>query len=374
MSEKITICSVGDLMIGDSPLYVSVGVGSKYATIREKLVNVCRELFRNADVAIGNLETVVSFPKNNSLKERQMSCPESAIEDLRTAGVSILNLANNHCLQHGVDGFNTTKNVCSKNGIEPIGLRNQEPKIVTIKGRKLAFLSLCIHLEWYEPENILYEDRIKYILDEVRILKTDHPDIVIIVSVHWGDEFAKYPSAAQIALAHKLVDVGATVILGHHSHVFQGIEEYKDAVIVYSQGNFVSDMVPQICRETGVISIEIDDNVSYKLHPLLIGENMIPAPDKGIWFQERTELLNNALKNEIKADQYWRDVLHNHAAGHNDFKVFFKKNICKYEKAIAAKMILDFAGRKLRRIIGTSSDGQVSSMDPEIMRTLKEYK
>lgn len=376
--KKITICSVGDLMICDSPLYASVGVGSKYPEIKGKLFRNCKAVFDDADIVIGNFETVVYKPKNKSLKEIQMCCSGDVVEDLAKAGFNVLNIANNHCMQHGMDGFNNTRIVCEKNGIKPIGIRDEEPHIEEIDGVKLAFLSICIHLEWYEPDHILYEDQIERIIKGVENLREKDEDMVIIVSAHWGDEFATYPSNAQIALAHKLVDCGANVILGHHSHVYQGIEEYKGAVIVYGQGNFVSDMVPELCRKTGIVRIDIDSSeaiqVCFELFPCEIKKDYIPVLEGGSWFNDRQKSLSEALKGEYSDDDYWKAVSVNHLMAHNAFKSYFKTNVAKYKLSISLKMVWEFIGRKLERIIGTSSDGQISSMDPEILAVLEKVR
>ena len=67
------------------------------------------------------------------------------------------------------------------------------------------------------------------------------------MSLHWGIEKAFYPSPKQVALAHKLIDSGATIILGHHPHVIQGIENYKSGLIAYSLGNFQFAFDPKEC-------------------------------------------------------------------------------------------------------------------------------
>ena len=372
--KKITICSVGDLMICDSPLYASVGVGSKYPEIREKLFGKCKTVFADADIVIGNFETVVHRSKNKSLKETQMCCSESVVEDLKKDGFSVLNIANNHCMQHGTEGFQKTRDTCEKCGIKPIGIKDEDPYIVEIDGVELAFLSLCIHLEWYEPNHILYENRIERIIKEVESLREKNTNMVIIVSVHWGDEFASYPSNAQVALAHKLVDCGANVILGHHSHVYQGIEEYRGAVVVYGQGNFISDMIPKMCRQTGIVRIDIDKQkkARYKLHPYFIGDDFVPASSDGGWLEGRQKELQDSLDGKHADDDYWKAITRNHSSAHNDFKVFFKHNLGKYSVRISSKMIWEFVGRKIERIVGTSSDGQISSMDSEIYEVLKK--
>ena len=60
----------------------------------------------------------------------------------------------------------------------------------------------------------------------------------MVVSIHWGTDRANYPSSHQIKLGRFCIDNGADVVVGHHPHVIQGIEKYKDRYIVYSLGNF----------------------------------------------------------------------------------------------------------------------------------------
>lgn len=74
---------------------------------------------------------------------------------------------------------------------------------------------------------------------EEDILSTKELADIIIVSLHWGYERERYPLPSQRNLAHKIIDAGVDLIIGHHPHVLQGIEHYKDGFIAYSLGNFV---------------------------------------------------------------------------------------------------------------------------------------
>lgn len=375
MKGQVKICSVGDLMICDSPLYASVGVGSRYDQVRKNLYDHCKDIFANADIVIGNLEAVVHKPKNRSLKEVQMCCPEEAIQDLHDAGFNILHIANNHCLQHGTEGFQRTIDTCKAHGIQPIGERDQGPLLQEVNGIRLAFFSLCIHIEWYQPDHILYEDRIEKIIHDVKALRQKEPETVIVVSVHWGDEFATYPSNAQIALGHKLIDIGANLILGHHSHVYQGVEEYHSGIIAYSQGNFISDMVPELCRQTGILEVEIfakdnQERIRYTYLPMKLDNGVAPVKTNGQWITARQKQLQKAVPGVIDDNNYWKDIGENKIVCHRAFIDYFKKNIRKYHPIIVCTMMKDYVSRKIKDKIGATKPGKKGSADFMIYDTL----
>lgn len=355
--QEVIMCSVGDLMLSDSPLYVGVGVGSAFPKIKDKFFKGCEHHFHNADIVIGNLETVVYHPKHRNLAELQMSCPESTIDVVRKAGFSILNLANNHCLQHGTEAFFYTKKVCEAAGMGTIGVRDEDPYVIDVQGIRFAFLSLCIHIEWYQPDDIRYEDDIDKVLKKAGEYHKAYPESVLILAVHWGDEFATFPTNEQITLAHKFVEAGVDIILGHHSHVFQGIEQYKGALIAYGQGNFVSDMVPHMCRETGIVKIKIfedgsEKKISYEMLPYCINDHMIPESCAGEWFQDRQRELEDALSGKYTDQDYWSSVNAHHRSCSNDFRVRFKKSFYKYRTNVFIRMMYEFFVRKMKKKLG----------------------
>lgn len=373
MRNYIELCSVGDLMICDSPLYASVGVGANYSKIKDRLFSDCRQVFEDSDVVIGNFEGCFYEPKKKSLNEIQMACDKSVLCDLRDTGFNILNIANNHCMQHGVDAFLNARNLCEKNGIKAIGYKNESPYVVEINGMELVFLSLCLHYERYDPAHILYEDNIIRIFSEIEEQRKKHPDCIIILSLHWGDEFATFPSNSQVALGHKLVDSGVNIILGHHSHVFQGIEKYKNSVIAYGQGNFISDMKPIQCRETAIIRFHIwdSDNIDYELFPFYISDLFIPEPARGEWFEERQKAMQDVLKNTVTDLMYWEQIGKNHKHSHAVFRDYFINNLAKYRVSISSKMLVDFIKRKIHRASKSSTFGVKGSYDPEIYKALE---
>lgn len=373
MKNCVGLCSVGDLMICDSPLYASVGVGTNYSKIKDGLFADCGQIFKDSDIVIGNFEGCFYEPKRRSLDEIQMSCEKGVLRDLSDTGFDILNFANNHCMQHGVDAFLNASELCKENGIKAIGYKNETPYIVEINGMELVFLALCLHYERYDPAHILYEDNIIRIFSEVKKQRKKRPNCIIILSVHWGDEFATFPSNSQVILGHKLIDSGVNIILGHHSHVFQGIERYKKSVIVYGQGNFVSDMRPVHCRETAIVRFNIidQDNIDYELLPFYINDEFIPKSARGEWFEERQNRMRNALSGMVTDQMYWEHIMKNHRYSHIVFRNYFINNITKYRLSISLKMLMDFVKRKIHRAGKNSTFGVNGSYDPEIYKALE---
>lgn len=350
--ENITICSVGDLMLCDSPLYVSVGVGTAFDSIKNKLFNNCKKEFEEADIVIGNLEGVVYQPRSNSLKELQMTCPEEAIEILRDAGFSIVNIANNHCLQHGNNSFHTTEELCKKSGIVTIGTKRALPYLKDVKGVQFAFMSVCLHPEMYQPDDVIYENDIEWVIQQVH--KCKDKNRLVVLSVHWGNEYATYPSNKQIKLAHRFIDNGVDILLGHHAHVFQGIELYNGALIAYGQGNFVSDMPREVCRETGIVKISISvvngrKNISYKVIPHFINDSFIPVVSDGGWISGRQKELALILEGKNTDDLYKVDVMRNQKQGSKEFQENFKKSFSHYRLNILLSMLIEVLKRRIKK-------------------------
>jgi poly-gamma-glutamate synthesis protein (capsule biosynthesis protein) len=198
-------------------------------------------LLSRKNILFGNLETVLS---NNGKKSQKSSLYYSSPEKaalLNKAGFDVVNIANNHIMDLGEEGFNETIDVLSQNGIKFIGARNQKFKqsyiIIEKKGIKIGFLGYYeggrnnfgsgIHINRMDEHNICRD------IKKVKT-KTD----IVVISLHWGIENVFYPSPDQIRFARSLIDNGADIILGHHPHFLQGIERYKHGLIAYSLGNF----------------------------------------------------------------------------------------------------------------------------------------
>ena len=97
---------------------------------------------------------------------------------------------------------------------------------------------------------------------------------VLIASLHWGDEFIDQPSPEQIRVGRAMIDGGFDVVIGHHPHILQGVEEHDGGVIAYSLGNFVYDQWQPRLRQSAILSLCISGprSISFELEPVTINE------------------------------------------------------------------------------------------------------
>ena len=243
MSNCIKLTAVGDISFGDFPFCPGFGIRS---TLERSPFEEVSSLLKRGDIVFGNLETCLS---NHGLDNKQLISLEMRgkpefVSFLREGGFNVLNMANNHTMQHGMTAFLETVKRLKKTGIHVVGLCNQavNPVIVQCKGRTVGFLGFAFEHDNYGNTSLGYayapNSSIKRDIESLR----QQVDIVI-VSCHWGLEFINKPSPYTVFIGRKMIDWGADIVLGHHPHVVQGAEYYKNGLIVYSLGNFLFDML-----------------------------------------------------------------------------------------------------------------------------------
>ena len=258
------------------------------------------------DLLFGNLETVLSKSGDPSRKRWVNTTSPEAGKYLKEAGFDIMSVANNHTLDMGQEGFEKTLSVLESHGIAYIGgARGDEPPrglIVERNGVTFGFLGYTSGMFRSPPGVTVSRLKRKAVIDDIRRLKDrcDH----VVVSLHWGVENVYYPSPAQVRLAHDLIDNGATLILGHHSHTIQGLERYKDGLIAYSLGNFQFDteLFREKIKSTMILSVDLDrDGIrDYMVIPCFINDDFQPEVAEGRtgemvqrWITECSERVQN---------------------------------------------------------------------------------
>lgn len=206
-----------------------------------------RSILAGSHITIGNLEAPITErgAEFSGKRFRFRTRPEAA-RALKDAGFSILTLANNHIMDFGPEGLEDTLSYLDSNAIAYCGagktlLSARAPRIVNVQGAKVAFLSysLTYPVEFFAGRSScgtapgyasLYVNDIRQARK-----KADY----VVVSFHWGHELSSKPERYQVAAARGAIDAGADLVLGHHPHVLQGIERYRQGLIFYSLGNLV---------------------------------------------------------------------------------------------------------------------------------------
>lgn len=235
--EVITLIAVGDVMLGRS-------VNAKMRSLNDFTYPFLKtaSLLKSADLSFINLESPF-YSDCPTTNEGMIFCADPKVtEGLLLAGIDIANLNNNHIRNYGNEGLNLTQNLLADNKIDFLGPENNF-LVKEIRGTKIGFLGFDL-TSGYQKDKIIEQ-----------VAKEKDKVAILIVSFHWGIEYAPEPSLKQIELAHQIIDAGANLILGHHPHVIQKTEDYHDGQIVYSLGNFVFDQPWSEATKTGLIGI-----------------------------------------------------------------------------------------------------------------------
>lgn len=244
--EPVCLVAVGDIMLSRGV----AGEIKKHGGDPGHPFAKMKSYLKSGDIVFGNLENPVTPGREIMLPERILRADPGVAEALREAGFTILSLANNHLPDFGTRGILDTFQYLEQAGLGYAGAGRTEREAYAAtyteaKGIKLAFLAFC------DP----------VLAPEDRLAGADHPGVtgfdqekvqaavrearekadIVVVSMHAGTEYEPAPELAQIRFAHMAVDAGADLVLGHHPHVLQRVEEYKGRFIFYSLGNFVFD-------------------------------------------------------------------------------------------------------------------------------------
>jgi len=169
------------------------------------------------------------------------------IEGLVYAGVDVATLANNHIGNYGKNGIDETVKLLRSRGIDVAGI-NEEPPIRIVN--KICVGFLAYNDIGAKEEGVSWADTS---VMEKEIQKLRNNVDVLVVSMHWGEEYTASPSARQKELAHFIIDSGADLILGNHPHWIQPPELYSGKYIMYAHGNTIFDQMWSEETKKGVI-------------------------------------------------------------------------------------------------------------------------
>jgi poly-gamma-glutamate synthesis protein (capsule biosynthesis protein) len=223
-------------------------------------------IFREAQVVVGNLECPATRIQAPVFKQFIFRAEPEWLEVLRRHGITHLNLANNHAIDQGREGLMDTRRNIIEAGMVPIGAganmkEASQPVLLAFEPRKVWLVpSLRLALENYAylpNKPCVTQEPMDSLLECVHRLKKEDSTAVVIVSLHWGAEHTLQPVPRQRMEAHQLIMAGADILVCHHTHTLQTIEDFRGHKIYYSIGNFIFDQPKPINSRACLVRLKI---------------------------------------------------------------------------------------------------------------------
>ena len=242
-------------------------------------------VFRSAQVVVGNLECPATKIQSPVQKLYIFRGEPEWLEALKRHGITHLNLANNHSIDQGREGLMDTRQNIIDAGITAIGAganmtEAAEPVLLSRTPRNVWLVpSLRLALENYAylPDKpCVSQEPMDSLLNRVHRLRKADSTAVIIVSLHWGGEHTMHPVNSQRWDARQIIRAGADVLVCHHTHTLQDVEDINGHSVFYSIGNFIFDQSKPENTKACLVRLKITaEMVTTEAIPLEI-KNCVP--------------------------------------------------------------------------------------------------
>ena len=264
--KKMSLIAVGDVLIHESVYKDALDDNGTYNF--SKMFDLVSPIIKKYDLKFCNQESTIGgnilgisgYPLCNS--------PDEIGDELVSMGFNLISLANNHALDKGVDAVLYSNSYWKEKDVITAGAYSTKEErdkvnIYDKNGIKYAFFAYTTLSNNKVPNdyiiNMYSDERVKEDIEKVK----GSVD-VIIVSMHWGEEFSNVLNKSQKEIAKYLSDLGVNIIIGSHPHVVQPIEYIGDTLVIYSLGNFISNQL-SLNLNSGIglmvgMDIKIEDN------------------------------------------------------------------------------------------------------------------
>ncbi|NKE04338.1 MULTISPECIES: CapA family protein [Mesobacillus] len=269
--ETVKIGAIGDILIHDTvyeDAFLSPGYDFK------PMLSHVREYLLQPDLLLANQETLLGGEEIGLSSYPMFNSPVEVGEALIDAGVDIVSNANNHSLDRSEKGVLASLSNMEASGLPYVGsfkddADKQELRILNKNGVSVSYLSYT-----YGTNGIpvpIGKDHLVNLIDreamkaEIHRARTESD--IVVMSIHWGNEYQRFPTIDQKELAQFLVDEGVDIIFGHHPHVLQPMEwltaaDGRKAFVVYSLGNFLSGQMWDYKDIGGLATIEVTKTIT----------------------------------------------------------------------------------------------------------------
>ncbi len=279
--KRMSLVAVGDALIHGA-VYTDASLGNNNYDFSKMFTDVA-PLIKDYDLKYYNQETIIGGKDLGVQHYPRFNSPDEIALNLLDIGFNMVSLANNHSLDMNEAGilnsvnFWRDKNVVVSGQNDSFEDRESKIKVYEQNGIKYAFLAYTDMTNGLTmPDgkdylvNVYSDEQAKADIDKIK----DKVD-VIIVSMHWGEEYTHVPTETQKREAQYLSSLGVNLIIGSHPHVIMPVDYVGDTLVIYSLGNFISGQSPLGIDKIIGLMVGMDivvkdskvtfENVDYKL-------------------------------------------------------------------------------------------------------------
>jgi hypothetical protein len=302
----------------------------------DKMYSDFNSVLEGNDLNVTNLECPL-YDKDTSIQKigPRLKASTGTVAGLKYANFNLVTLANNHIMDHGTGGLISTINSCLDNGIDTVGAgmnfgEARKPYYKTIQNKTFAIINITENEFSTTTDNEPGANGLNPVANFYDITEARKKADFVFVIVHGGIEHYLHPSPRVQETYRFFIDIGASAVIGHHTHCFQGYEIYKNSPIFYSLGNFIfpalSNRMPKTWYSGYSVKLIIDnDSLKFQIIPykqglekigiqLLNNEELTEFENKIAWMN-KTLLYKESLQNEFEG--YCKTQV-------TDYKTFFE--------------------------------------------------
>ncbi|MED4692638.1 CapA family protein [Peribacillus frigoritolerans] len=317
--QPLTMTMVGDVMMGRYVEEVTEKHGYEY------LFRYMKPYFSNSDYVSGNYEHTALKEEVSNYKGAdtpiRLNSNTSGVEAVKDAGFSVVSLANNHMMDYEEQGLLDTIDEFKSADMHYVGVGSNTAEAknsidyADVNGVRVATLGFT---DVYGKDAVSKSDKAGLLNSNPDLLfemigkasdaKQGNADLVV-VNMHWGQEYSTSTTDRQKDLAKAIIDAGADIIIGHHPHVLQSFDVYKDGIIFYSLGNFIFDQGWTRTKDSAMVQYHLanDGKATIDVVPLQI-EEATPRPatssiDKSRVYRQLTKETSEKVQWSKKEDR-----------------------------------------------------------------------
>lgn len=262
-TKKMSLVAVGDCLIHGA-VYIDAKTGSNTYDFSDMISSV-KPMIENYDLKYYNQETIIGGKNLGVSHYPRFNSPDEIGDNMVDLGFNLVSLANNHALDKDEAGILYSNEYWKGKSVITAGTYSSKEERDNIKiyeqnGIKYAFLAYTTTTNGLSTPagkeylvNVYSDEQAKADIDKIK----DKVD-VIIVSMHWGDEYVFEPTESEKEIAQYLSSLGVNLIIGSHPHVIQPVGYVNDTLVIYSLGNFLSGQRPMGIDKTIGLLVGMD--------------------------------------------------------------------------------------------------------------------